>query len=49
VNGSALPARIAANKPPAAIEDNGAAFVMKDGGGQKLAYDYLEDEPTRQE
>jgi hypothetical protein len=26
--------------PPWSVEDIGAAFVVKDGGGQKLAYDY---------
>jgi hypothetical protein len=29
------------------IEDTGAAFVVKDGGGQKLAYVYYEEEPGR--
>jgi hypothetical protein len=29
------------------IEDTGAAFVVKDNGGQKLAYVYDEDEPGR--
>jgi hypothetical protein len=33
--------------PPWSIEDIGAAFVVKDGGGQKLAYVYFEDEPGR--
>jgi hypothetical protein len=32
---------------PWSIEDIGAAFVVKEGGGQKLAYDYFEDEPGR--
>jgi hypothetical protein len=34
--------------PPWAVEDIGAAFVVKDGAGQKLAYVYFEDEPGRQ-
>jgi hypothetical protein len=31
--------------PPWTIEDIGAAFVVKDSSGQKLAYVYFEDEP----
>jgi hypothetical protein len=30
--------------PPWSIEDIGAAFVVKDSGGQKLAYVYYEEE-----
>ena len=33
--------------PPWSVEDIGAAFVVKDGGGQKLAYVYYEEEPGR--
>jgi hypothetical protein len=33
--------------PPWTVEDIGAAFVVKDGAGQKLAYVYFEDEPGR--
>jgi hypothetical protein len=33
--------------PPWSIEDNGACFVVKDRGGQKLAYVYYEEEPGR--
>jgi endo-1,4-beta-D-glucanase Y len=33
--------------PPWTVEDNGAAFVVKDSAGQKLAYVYFEDEPGR--
>ena len=33
--------------PPWSVEDIDAAFVVKDGGGQKLAYVYFEDEPGR--
>jgi hypothetical protein len=33
--------------PPWSIEDLGACFVVKDGGGQKLAYVYYEEEPGR--
>jgi len=33
--------------PPWSIEDVGAAFVVKDSAGQKLAYVYFEDEPGR--
>ena len=31
--------------PPWTVEDIGAAFVVKDSGGQKLAYIYYEEEP----
>jgi hypothetical protein len=31
--------------PPWSVEDIGAAFVVKDSGGQKLAYVYYEEEP----
>ena len=33
--------------PPWSVEDIGAAFVVKDNGGQKLAYVYYEEEPGR--
>jgi hypothetical protein len=33
--------------PPWSIEDIGAAFVVKDSGGQKLGYFYYEEEPGR--
>jgi hypothetical protein len=33
--------------PPWTAEDIGAAFVVTDGAGQKLAYVYFEDEPGR--
>ena len=33
--------------PPWSIEDAGAAFVVKDGSGQKLGYFYYEEEPGR--
>jgi hypothetical protein len=33
--------------PPWSIEDIGAAFVVKDAGGQKLGYFYCEEEPRR--
>jgi hypothetical protein len=32
---------------PWSIEDPGAAFVVKDGSGQKLGYFYYEEEPGR--
>jgi hypothetical protein len=32
---------------PWTVEDIGAAFVVKDSAGQKLAYVYFEDEPGR--
>jgi hypothetical protein len=33
--------------PPWSIEDIDAAFVVKDGNGQKLGYFYYEEEPGR--
>jgi hypothetical protein len=33
--------------PPWSVEDIGAAFVVRDHGGQKLAYVYYEEEPGR--
>jgi hypothetical protein len=33
--------------PPWSVEDIGAAFVVKDSGGQQLAYVYFEEEPGR--
>jgi len=33
--------------PPWSVEDIDAAFVVRDGSGQKLAYVYYEDEPGR--
>ncbi len=33
--------------PPWTIEDIGAAFVVRDHGGQQLAYIYYEEEPGR--
>ncbi len=33
--------------PPWTVEELDAAFVVKDSGGQKLAYVYFEDEPDR--
>ena len=33
--------------PPWSIEDIGAAFVVRDGSGQKLGYFYYEEEPGR--
>jgi len=33
--------------PPWSVEDIGAAFVVKDGSGQKLGYFYYEEEPGR--
>jgi hypothetical protein len=34
--------------PPWSVEDIGAAFVVRDNAGQKLAYVCFEDEPGRQ-
>ena len=33
--------------PPWSVEDIGAAFVVKDGTGKKVAYIYFEEEPGR--
>jgi len=33
--------------PPWSIEDIGAAFVVKDSNGQKVAYVYYDEEPGR--
>ncbi len=33
--------------PPWSVEDIGAAFVVTDSAGQKLAYIYYEEEPGR--
>jgi hypothetical protein len=33
--------------PPWSIQDIDAAFVVKDSGGQKIAYVYYEEEPGR--
>jgi hypothetical protein len=33
--------------PPWSVEDIGAAFVVTDSAGQKLAYVYFEDRPGR--
>ena len=33
--------------PPWAIEELNASFVVRDNGGQKLAFVYFEDEPGR--
>jgi hypothetical protein len=33
--------------PPWSVEDIDAAFVVKDGGGQKVGYVYYEEEPGR--
>jgi hypothetical protein len=33
--------------PPWSVEDTGAAFVVKNGSGQKLGYFYYEEESGR--
>jgi hypothetical protein len=33
--------------PPWSIRDSGAYFVVRDSGGQALAYVYYEEEPKR--
>jgi hypothetical protein len=35
-------------RPPWSVEETLACFVVKDFGGQKLAYVYFEDEPGQQ-
>jgi hypothetical protein len=44
-SGHIMPAR--RFPPPWSVEDIGAAFVVTDSTGQKLAYVYFEDEPGR--
>jgi hypothetical protein len=34
-------------RAPWAVEDNNACFIVRDHGGQALAYVYYEDEPGR--
>jgi len=36
-----------ASAPPWSVEDIGAAFVVKEGNGQQLAYVYYEEELGR--
>ena len=33
--------------PPWSVEETEACFIVRDQGGQKLAYVYFEDEPGR--
>ena len=33
--------------PPYSVEDIGAAFVVQDSAGQKLAYVYFDDRPRK--
>jgi hypothetical protein len=40
------PLMLAASRP-SSVEDIGAAFVVKNSAGQKLAYVYFEEEPRR--
>jgi len=42
---SAMPAR--RFPPPWSAEEQAACFVVRDSGGQALAYVYFEDEPGR--
>ena len=47
---SSLPCELWAARrfpPPWSIDELEACFVVKDSGGQKLAYVYFEDEPGR--
>jgi hypothetical protein len=44
-NGAPLPER--RFPPPWSVEETEACFIVKDSGGQKLAYVYFEDEPGR--
>jgi hypothetical protein len=34
-------------RPPLSVEDLASCFVVKDGGGQELAFIYYEDDPSR--
>ncbi len=42
-----MPTEVRRFPPSWTIEDIDAAFVVKDGAGQKLAYVYYEEEPGR--
>jgi hypothetical protein len=33
--------------PPWSVEETGACFIVRDNGGQKLAYVYYQEEPGR--
>jgi hypothetical protein len=35
------------SRPPWSVEETPACFIVKDSGGQALAYVYCEDEPGR--
>ena len=35
------------SRPPLSVEDLASCFVVKDGGGQELAFIYYEDDPSR--
>ncbi|HEX4041077.1 MAG TPA: hypothetical protein VHY10_05200 [Xanthobacteraceae bacterium] len=42
-----MPARVRRFPPPWRVEETGPCFIVRDAGGQALAYVYCEDEPGR--
>jgi hypothetical protein len=42
-----VPAAVRRFPPPWSVEESDACFIVRDHGGQALAYVYFEDEPGR--